>query len=150
MAGGKALGIPIGRRAFLAAGAASLAAPVVVRAAPGDAQHFTFKLHHAFSSVSCAHVNFLVPWARGVEAQAGGRIRIDIFPSMQLGGQPVELFDQARDRVADIVWTRPSETPGRFPRVELFELPFVPPRRALVGSKAIEDFSAENLTEEFP
>jgi TRAP-type C4-dicarboxylate transport system substrate-binding protein len=149
MAGGKALGIPIGRRAFLAAGGASLAAPAFVRTALGDGQRFTFKLHHALSSVSCAHVNFLVPWARAVEAQAGGRIRIDIFPSMQLGGQPVELFDQARDRVADIVWTRPSETPGRFPRVELFDLPFVPPRRALVGSKAIEDFSAENLNEEF-
>jgi TRAP-type transport system periplasmic protein len=149
MAGGKALGIPIGRRAFLAAGGASLAAPAFVRTALGDGQRFTFKLHHALSSVSCAHVNFLVPWARAVEAQAGGRIRIDIFPSMQLGGQPVELFDQARDRVADMVWTRPSETPGRFPRVELFDLPFVPPRRALVGSKAIEDFSAENLNEEF-
>ena len=149
MAGGKALGIPIGRRAFLAASASSLAAPAFVRAAPGDAPHFAFKLHHALSSVSCVHMNFLVPWARAVEAQAGGRIRIDIFPSMQLGGQPVELFDQARDRVADIVWTRPSETPGRFPRIELFELPFVPPRRALVGSKAVEDFSAENLKEEF-
>ncbi len=149
MAGGKALGIPIGRRTFLASTAASLAAPAFVRAAPGDAPRFTFKLHHALSSVSCAHVNFLVPWARAVEAQAGGRIRIDIFPSMQLGGQPVELFDQARDRVADIVWTRPSETPGRFPRIELFELPFVPPRRALVGSKAIQDFSAENLKDEF-
>jgi TRAP-type C4-dicarboxylate transport system substrate-binding protein len=149
MAGGKALGIPIRRRTFLAAGAASLAAPALVRAAPGSAPRFTFKLHHALSSVSCAHVNFLVPWARAVEAQAGGRIRIDIFPSMQLGGQPVELFDQARDRVADIVWTRPSETPGRFPKIELFELPFVPPRRALVGSKAIEDFSADNLNDEF-
>jgi TRAP-type C4-dicarboxylate transport system substrate-binding protein len=149
MAGGKALGISIDRRSLLAASAASLAAPAIVHAATGDATRFTFKLHHALSSVSCAHVNFLVPWARAVEAQAAGRIRIDIFPSMQLGGQPVELFDQARDRVADIVWTRPSETPGRFPRIELFELPFVPPRRALVGSKAIEDFSAENLKEEF-
>jgi TRAP-type transport system periplasmic protein len=149
MAGGKALSVSIGRRTFLGSTAASLAAPVFVRAALGDALHFTFKLHHALSSVSSAHVNFLVPWARAVEAQAGGRIRIDIFPSMQLGGQPVELFDQARDRVADMVWTRPSETPGRFPRIELFELPFVPPRRALVGSKAIADFAVDNLKDEF-
>ena len=149
MAGGKAPSVSIGRRAFLASTAASLAAPAFVRAARGDAPRFTFKLHHALSSVSSAHANFLVPWARAVEAQAGGRIRIDIFPSMQLGGQPVELFDQARDRVADMVWTRPSETPGRFPRIELFELPFVPPRRALVGSKAIADFSADNLKDEF-
>ena len=92
---------------------------------------------------------FLAPWARTVEAQAGGRIRIDIFPSMQLGGQPAQLFDQARDRVADIVWAAPSQTPGRFPKIELFELPFVPPRRALVSSKAIEDYSAANLKDEF-
>ena len=149
MGGGKALSVPIGRRTFLASTAASLAAPAFVRSALGDAPHFTFKLHHALSSVSSAHVNFLVPWARAVEAQAGGRIRIDIFPSMQLGGQPVELFDQARDRLADIVWTKPSETPGRFPRIELFELPFVPPRRALVGSKAIADFAADDLKDEF-
>ena len=149
MAGGKAVGIPIGRRTFLASTVASLAAPAFVRAALGDIPHVTLKLHHALSSVSCAHANFLAPWARKIEADSGGRLRIDIFPSMQLGGQPVELFDQARDRVADIVWTRPSETPGRFPRIELFELPFVPPRRALVGSKAIEDFAAEYLKDEF-
>jgi len=149
MAGGKALSISIGRRTFVASSVASLAAPAFVRAALGDAPHFTFKLHHAFSSVSSAHVNFLVPWARAVEAQAGGRVRIDIFPSMQLGGQPVELFDQARDRIADIVWTKPSETPGRFPRIELFELPFVPPRRALIGSKAMADFAADDLKDEF-
>jgi TRAP-type C4-dicarboxylate transport system substrate-binding protein len=149
MGGGKALSVPIGRRTFLASTAVSLAAPAFVRTALGDTPHFTFKLHHALSSVSSAHVNFLVPWARAVEAQAGGRIRIDIFPSMQLGGQPVELFDQARDRIADIVWTKPSEAPGRFPRIELFELPFVPPRRALVGSKAIADFAADDLKDEF-
>jgi len=137
------------RRTFLVSAAASLAAPAFVRAARGEARHVTLKLHHALSSVSCAHVNFLAPWARNVEAQSGGRIRVDIFPSMQLGGQPAELFDQARARFADIVWTMPSKTPGRFPKIELFELPFVPPRRALVGSKAVEDFSAEFLLDEF-
>ena len=144
-----ARGMAVGRRAFLASTVASLAAPAFVRAARGAAAQFALKLHHALSSVSCAHANFLAPWARTVEAQSGGRIRIDIFPSMQLGGQPAELFDQARDRIADIVWAMPSKTPGRFPKIELFELPFVPSRRALVSSKAIEDFSAENLKDEF-
>jgi TRAP-type C4-dicarboxylate transport system substrate-binding protein len=137
------------RRNFLASTMVSLAAPALVRAASGQAPYVTLKLHHALSSVSCAHANFLAPWARNVEAQSGGRIRIDIFPSMQLGGQPAELFDQARDGFADIVWTMPSETPGRFSKIELFELPFVPPRRALVSSRAVEDFSAEFLLDEF-
>jgi TRAP-type C4-dicarboxylate transport system substrate-binding protein len=37
---------------------------------------------------------------------------------MQLGGAPPQLFDQARDGVADIVWTLPGNTPGRFPGIE--------------------------------
>ena len=44
---------------------------------------------------------------------------------MQLGGTPPQLYDQARDGVVDIVWTLPGITPGRFPRIEVFELPFV-------------------------
>jgi TRAP-type transport system periplasmic protein len=137
------------RRAFLASSLASVAAPAVVRLARGEAPHITLKLHHASSSVSCVHTNFLAPWARNIETQSSGRIRIDIFPSMALGGRPAELFNQARDRFADIVWAIPSETPGRFPRIETFELPFIASRRALVSSKAIEDFSVELLQDEF-
>jgi TRAP-type C4-dicarboxylate transport system substrate-binding protein len=141
----------VGRRAILASAAASLATPALLRLARADAPlpHVTFKLHHAFSSVSCLHANFLAPWAHNIEEQSSGRIRIDLFPSMALGGQPAELFDQARDRIVDIVWAMPSDTPGRFPKIELFELPFVPPRRALVGSKAIEDFATDHLMDEF-
>ena len=40
-----------------------------------------------------------------------------------------------------IVWAQPSHTPGRFPKIEVFELPFVPSRRALVSSKAIDDYA---------
>ncbi len=138
-----------GRRTFLASALASLAAPAFVRLARGDAPHVMLKLHHAQSSVSCVHADFLAPWARTIEAQSDGRIHIDIFPSMELGGRPAELFDQARDRVADIVWAMPSKTPGRFPRIEVFELPFVPARRALVSSKAVEDFAVEFLNDEF-
>ena len=115
----------LARRTFLASAMASVAAPAVLRVAFADAPQFTFKLHHAMSAVSSSHDRFLVPWARKVEAQSAGRIRIDLFPSMQLGGQPAQLFDQARDGTADIVWTMPSATPGRFAKTELFELPFV-------------------------
>jgi len=138
----------VSRRSFVASGAAVLASPALSRLARGDAP-VRFKLHHAMSSVSCAHTDFLVPWARNVEAQTGGRIHIDIYPSMELGGQPADLFDQARYGAADIVWAMPSKTPGRFPRIETFELPFVASSRALVSSKAAEDFSANLLRDEF-
>ena len=59
------------------------------------------------------------------EADSEGRIEIQRFPSMQLGGTPPQLIDQAIDGVADIIWTVAGYTPGRFPRAEVFELPFM-------------------------
>jgi len=138
----------LARRTFLASMAASLFSPPALRYARGDAA-VTLKLHHYFSAVSCGHAKFLAPWARKVEADSGDRIRVDIFPSMQLGGAPAQLLDQVRDGVADIVWATPSSTPDRFFRIETFELPFVLSRRALVNSKALEDFAALYLRDEF-
>ena len=143
----------IARRTLLASAAAfiaaPLAAPAVLRLARADTPQVVLKLHHAMSSVSSTHDKFIVPWARKVQADSGNRIRIDIFPSMQLGGAPARLFDQARDGDVDIVWTAPMLTPGRFPKIEMFDLPFVPSRRALVSSKALADFAAVNLKDEF-
>jgi TRAP-type transport system periplasmic protein len=143
----------VARRSFmastLASALASLAAPPVMRLARADVPLITLKLHHAFSAVSSVHEKFLAPWARKIEAEANGRIRIDIFPSLELGGAPAQLFDQARDGDADIVWTAPGLTPGRFPRIETFELPFLPSRRALVSSRALQDFAAVYLKDEF-
>ena len=101
----------VARRIFLVSTLSAVAAPAVLRLARADAPQFVLKLQHSFSSVSSAHDKFLVPWARQVEAQSNGRIRIDLFPSMQLGGAPSQLYDQARDGVADIVWAMPSTTP---------------------------------------
>jgi TRAP-type C4-dicarboxylate transport system substrate-binding protein len=142
----------LARRGFLKSTLAAVAAPAVARVAMvgrarADAP-ITLKLHHSFSSVSSAHNKFLAPWARKVESDSGGRLRIDIFPSMQLGGAPAQLYDQARDGVADIVWAQPSSTPRRFPKIEVFELPFVPSRRALVNSKALQAYAAANLGDE--
>ena len=139
----------VARRTFLTSMTATLAAPTVLRFARADTPPVTLKLHHFFSSVSGAHTQFLVPWARKVEADSGSRIRIDIFPSMQLGGAPAQLFDQARDGLADIVWAVPGNTPGRFAKIEVFELPFAASRRALVNSKALQDYAAANLQDEF-
>ena len=68
---------------------------------------------------------------------------------MQLGGAPPQLYDQARDGVADIIWTLPGNTPGRFPQIEVFELPFVAHKRAIVNCKAVQEFADKHLREEF-
>lgn len=137
----------IARRSLLAAGAAGLAAPALVR--PASAQEVTLRLHHFLPAVSNVHRHFLQPWAQKVQQESQGRLRIQIFPAMQLGGAPPQLFDQARDGVADIVWTLPGNTPGRFPRIEVFELPFVADRRAAPNAKAVWEFYQTHLRDEF-
>jgi TRAP-type C4-dicarboxylate transport system substrate-binding protein len=65
------------------------------------------------------------PWCKRIEAASKGRIKIDVYPSMSLGGKPPELVRQARDGVVDLIWTVNGYTPGLFPRTEVFELPFM-------------------------
>ena len=135
------------RRSLLLAAAAGLATPALVR--PASAQEITLRLHHFLPAVSAVHRHFLTPWAQKVATESQGRLRIQIFPSMQLGGAPPQLFDQARDGVADIIWTLPGNTPGRFPRIEVFELPFVADRRAAPNAKAVWEFYQTHLRDEF-
>ncbi|MBW6399646.1 TRAP transporter substrate-binding protein [Roseomonas sp. HJA6] len=123
----------LNRRSLLTG--ATLAAPALVTARRAAAQEVTLRLHHFLPAVSNVHRHFLVPWTNKVREESGGRLRIQIFPSMQLGGAPPQLYDQAKDGVADIVWTLPGYTPGRFPRIEVIELPFIAHRRASVNAR---------------
>ncbi len=68
---------------------------------------------------------------------------------MQPGGAPPQLYDQARDGVADIVWTLPGNTPGRFPRIEAMELPFVAHASRVVNAKATQEFFSTIIPDEF-
>lgn len=137
------------RRDFLPLLGAAIAAPAVMRRAFAAAPDVTLKLHHYLSPVSNVHTKVLVPWARKVERDSGSRIRIDIFPSMQLGGTARELYDQARDGIADLVWTQSGNTPGRFPGLETFELPFVAGAKSVTNAKAAQAFCEQNLRDEF-
>jgi TRAP-type transport system periplasmic protein len=137
------------RRHFLALAGSAVAAPALLREGYAQSPEVTLKMHHFLPPVSNGHAKFLAPWAQKVMQDSNGRIKIDIFPSMQLGGTPPQLYDQARDGVADLVWTLPGSTPGRFPGIEVFELPFVPARKGVTNSKAVQEFYEKNLREEF-
>lgn len=109
----------IARIAIFALLSISAAAPAA------RAQQHSFSLHHFLSELTPVHADMLAPWAARVEELSGGRVEIVIYPSMTLGGRPAELIGQARDGVADMVWTANGYTPGLFPRTEVFELPSV-------------------------
>jgi TRAP-type C4-dicarboxylate transport system substrate-binding protein len=140
---------PITRRRALALAGAALAAPAILRATAARAADATLKLHHFLPAKSNCHVRFLQPWADLVAEKSGGRLAVEIYPAMSLGGKPPQLFDQARDGVVDLVWTLPGYTPGRFPKAETFELPFIAARESSVNSRAMQDFAERNLTDEY-
>lgn len=108
----------------------------------------TLRLHQFLPQQSAIPAGGLVPWAQKIEKESGGRIKIQQFPSMQLGGKPSELFDQAKDGVVDVVWTVLGYTPGRFPKAEAFELPFMS-GSAEVSSKAFMEYVQKNAMDEF-
>ncbi|MCK4868198.1 MAG: TRAP transporter substrate-binding protein [Alphaproteobacteria bacterium] len=110
---------------------------------PANAQEFTLKLHHFLPPVAMSHKTMLVPWADKVMKESGGRIKIEVYPAMQLGGKPPQLIDQVRDGIVDIVWTLPGYTPGRFTRTEVFELPFMH-RDTASSNKALTEFLETN------
>jgi TRAP-type C4-dicarboxylate transport system substrate-binding protein len=139
----------IARRKFLHLAGAAVAAPAVSRVAWGQTPQVTLKMHHFLPPVSNGHAKLLVPWAKKVEADSGNRIKIDVYPSMQLGGTPAQLYDQVRDGVVDFVWTLPGNTPGRFPGIEVFELPFVAAKKAVPNAKATQEFYEGYLRDEF-
>ena len=93
--------------------------------AVASAQEVTLKVHHFLPPTANAQVKFIAPWCDRIARDSGGRIKCQIFPAMQLGGTPQQLVDQAKDGIADVVWTVTGYTPGRFPKTEVFELPFM-------------------------
>jgi len=112
------------------------------------AEPITLRLH-TFNSPNALSVrSFLVPWAGEIEERSGGRVRVQVFPAMQLGGKPSDLYGQARDGVVDIVWTSPGYSPGRFPLTEVFELPFVC-ADAEATSQAMMEFYRKWMRDEY-
>lgn len=89
------------------------------------AQDVTLKLHQFLPAQASVPKQILDVWADKVEADSQGRIKVERYPAMQLGGRPPELYDQVLDGVADVIWTVTGYTPGRFPRAEVFEMPFI-------------------------
>jgi TRAP-type transport system periplasmic protein len=109
------------KTAGAAAGAAALASPGIASAQAV----VTLKFHTFMAPTSNVWLNMHKAWMDKVEKESGGKIKFEAYPAMQLGGTPVQLYDQVRDGVVDVIWTLPGNTAGRFPRVEVFELPFI-------------------------
>ncbi|MDP6430438.1 MAG: TRAP transporter substrate-binding protein [Rhodospirillales bacterium] len=120
---------------FVAA-TAVVGASALFTAPQASAQEVKMRLHTFVPPVSRSFKN-VTWWAKQVEKKSGGRIKITLFPSRQLGGKPSDLYDQARRGFVDMIYSLPGYSPGRFPRSEVFELPFIGGKSPKIMSPAM-------------
>lgn len=82
------------------------------------------RLAHYLPPMHNMAANILPGWAERVEKASDGRLKITIYPASQLLAVN-EIFDGVRGGVADLGWSMPGATPGRFPGMSIMELPFI-------------------------
>jgi len=106
---------------FALAATASLGLPLVSRAQ----QPVILKVHSFSSPQAPEAVHHMLPLIDKIGKDSGGRLKLEFYPSMQLGGKVSDLIQQVEDGVVDIAITIPGATPNRFPLLQATELPFV-------------------------
>ncbi|QUS37411.1 TRAP transporter substrate-binding protein [Falsirhodobacter algicola] len=100
--------------------------------------------NHVFSQM-------LMQWGQELEAKSNGALKIELFPSSQLGPAPRQ-FDLARTGAADIAVVLGGATPGRFPMTELAGLPLTFPStgsESAITSRRLTELAPDYLAEEF-
>ena len=83
----------------------AVAALATLGAATVQAQEVTLKVHFFLPATSYANTLFITPWCEKVAKDSNQRMKCQIYPSMQMGGTPPQLFEQVKDGVADVVDT---------------------------------------------
>ena len=128
---------------------AALAALLGLTATASIAQEVTLRFQHFVSPNSANPKYFIEPWAEKVEAESNGRIKVEIYPFMQLGGKAQSQYDLIRDGAIDGGWVIPGYQPGRFAEAEALELPFMVTKSAEEASRAAWNFTQKHLADDF-
>lgn len=128
---------------------AAFAALTLAAAVPAVAQEVTLRFQHFVSPLSANPKYFIEPWAEKVMAESDGRIKIEIYPFMQLGGKAPSQYDLIRDGAIDGGWVIPGYQPNRFPEAEALELPFMVTKSGEEASRAAWEFTQKYLADDF-
>ncbi|MCL7462135.1 TRAP transporter substrate-binding protein [Pseudomonas sp. NW5] len=128
---------------------AALVAAIGCASSLQAAETYTLKFGHFLPSTSYQHTQMFEPWCAKLKDESAGRLQCQIYPSMQLGGTPAKLADMVRNGVADIVWTAPSYSPGKFPRIEVLEQPFLMPYGSRNSDPIIWNFYQQYAKDDF-
>ncbi|MES9902011.1 MAG: TRAP transporter substrate-binding protein [Sedimenticola sp.] len=129
--------------------ALALSVLFVMTTTQGIAAELTLRVHHFLGEESLPHQMLIEPWAERIESASNGRIEVEIYPAMTLGGRAPALVEQVREGVVDIIWTAAAYTPGRFPRTEVFTLPMVHRGDPVATNLAIMETLDQGLIDDF-
>jgi TRAP-type C4-dicarboxylate transport system substrate-binding protein len=108
----------------------------------------TMRMSHNVPPTHPVQTLLLGPWAKSIEDDSGGTIKIQMFPAEQLGPAR-EQYNLARDGIADISWYLVGIEPGRFPIVTAAEIPFLVSDNSK-GSRALHEWYAKYSAREMP
>ncbi|WP_413785258.1 TRAP transporter substrate-binding protein [Cognatiyoonia sp. IB215446] len=128
---------------------AALLAVLGLPATTLSAQEVTLRFQHFVSPASANPTYFMQPWADAIEEQSEGRIKVELYPFMQLGGSAANQYDLIRDGAIDGGWVIPGYQPNRFPEAEALELPFMTTKSGEEASAAAWTFTQDYLMDDF-
>lgn len=101
------------------------ASALTLFSAPASSQEL--RLSTMVPPVHVIYREIITPWAADLAKATNGAVKVTLYPSMQLGGKPPELYRQSADGVVDMVFTLPGYTSPAFPRTQMIELPGLKP-----------------------
>lgn len=117
--------------AGVAIGAASLCA---LPAAAQDTE--VLRWASAFSPMSINNQESVPSFAEAVKAESDGALEIEHYAGGTLGKSPVQQLSMVENGVTDIAEVVTAYSPGRFPELAIFELPFLANNNAEAGLAA--------------
>jgi TRAP-type C4-dicarboxylate transport system substrate-binding protein len=119
---------------------------LAVSSAPASAADIVLRFGSINTEGTVAYDQALVPIARAIEQESGGRIEVALKP---IGGygKPADLFNMVERGDIEMAATVQGYHPGRFPQSSVMELPFMFPN-AVSGTEAIMSLYKEGLLSE--
>ena len=109
------------RRTFMAGSLAATAATALpIRSALAQQE---LKLASFVPPTHVIWTDVITPWTREIAKLSNNQLTVRMFPAMQLGGRPPDLYRQVVQGISDITFTLPGYTSGDFPMMALTELP---------------------------
>ena len=119
---------------------------LAISSVPASAADIVLRFGSINTEGTAPYDQALVPIARAIEQESGGRIEVALKP---IGGygKPADLFNMVERGDIEMAATVQGYNPGRFPQSSVMELPFMFPN-AVSGTEAIMSLYREGLLSE--